>query len=227
DNETFYVNLSNPVNATIADNQGVGTIVDDDINLPPVADAGPDQNVLVGTVVNLDGSNSTDPDGHMPLIYNWQQTGGTAVVLSSTDISHPTFIAPATPTILTFTLVVTDALGLSSVADSVVITVSDEAVSGLSVVSSGSAMPGTSISFTATLTGGTNVTYQWDFGDGYILDNGPEVTHIYMAAGNYTVVVTATNSVNTLIATIEVDIADEAPLDNKIYLPLIMKAAPG
>jgi uncharacterized repeat protein (TIGR01451 family) len=29
-NETFYVNLSVPVNATIADSQGIGTIVDDD-----------------------------------------------------------------------------------------------------------------------------------------------------------------------------------------------------
>jgi Calx-beta domain len=28
--ETFFVNLSNPVNATIADGQGVGTIIDDD-----------------------------------------------------------------------------------------------------------------------------------------------------------------------------------------------------
>src|SRR5207249_4346154 len=29
-NETFFVNLSNPVNATIGDNQGAGTIVNDD-----------------------------------------------------------------------------------------------------------------------------------------------------------------------------------------------------
>jgi len=29
-NETFFVNLSNPTNATIADSQGVGTIVDND-----------------------------------------------------------------------------------------------------------------------------------------------------------------------------------------------------
>ena len=29
-NETFFVNLSNPTNATIADGQGVGTIIDDD-----------------------------------------------------------------------------------------------------------------------------------------------------------------------------------------------------
>jgi hypothetical protein len=29
-NETFIVNLSNPTNATVADNQGVGTILDDE-----------------------------------------------------------------------------------------------------------------------------------------------------------------------------------------------------
>ena len=29
-NETFFVNLSNPINATLADNQALGTIVDDD-----------------------------------------------------------------------------------------------------------------------------------------------------------------------------------------------------
>ena len=29
-NETFFVNLSSPTNATIADGQGVGTILDDE-----------------------------------------------------------------------------------------------------------------------------------------------------------------------------------------------------
>ena len=41
-NETFFVNLSNPVNATIADAQGLGTITDDDIvtiTLNPTDDA--------------------------------------------------------------------------------------------------------------------------------------------------------------------------------------------
>jgi hypothetical protein len=38
-NETFYVNLTAPVNATIADSQGVGTILDDDPL--PVASIGP------------------------------------------------------------------------------------------------------------------------------------------------------------------------------------------
>jgi uncharacterized repeat protein (TIGR01451 family) len=41
-NETFTVNLSEPVNATLADNQGLGTIIDDDISavsFPPDRDS--------------------------------------------------------------------------------------------------------------------------------------------------------------------------------------------
>ena len=33
-NETFFVNLSNPVNATLLDAQAVGTIVNDDVATP-------------------------------------------------------------------------------------------------------------------------------------------------------------------------------------------------
>ena len=32
--ETFFVNLSSPTNATIADGQGMGTIADDDARRP-------------------------------------------------------------------------------------------------------------------------------------------------------------------------------------------------
>jgi hypothetical protein len=63
-NETFFVNLSNPTNAEIADDQGVGTIVNDDpVNHTPVANnfsttAG------LGASVKLDAlAHASDADG--------------------------------------------------------------------------------------------------------------------------------------------------------------------
>jgi hypothetical protein len=93
-------------------------------NAPPVAVAGEDQSVSPNALVTLDGSASYDPNGHTPLTFNWMQIGGAPLVLlSSTTISMPTFTAPITPTVLTFTLTVTDSLGMPSVPDTVVVTV--------------------------------------------------------------------------------------------------------
>ena len=54
-NETFFVNLSGATNATIADNQGVGTILDDDSAPPVVTVVATDPNAaesLAGTTAN-------------------------------------------------------------------------------------------------------------------------------------------------------------------------------
>jgi hypothetical protein len=85
-------------------------------NQPPVANAGPDQSVPENTPVTLNGSNSTDPQ-NTKLSYKWTQTGGPQVALSSATAANPTFTAPGVGTegaALTFSLTVTNALGLQS-----------------------------------------------------------------------------------------------------------------
>ena len=91
---------------------------------PPVADAGPDQEVLPSAVVRLDATGSTDPDGDTSLMYAWIQLGGPGVTLNDATAAAPAFTAPGAPAVLTFTLSVTDSVGLPSLAsDDVVITV--------------------------------------------------------------------------------------------------------
>jgi LmbE family N-acetylglucosaminyl deacetylase len=71
----------------------------------PGAVVGQAQSVVPGAAVKLDGSASFDPGG-LPLQYEWKQTAGPKVTLSGATTATPSFTAPATPTTLTFALVV-------------------------------------------------------------------------------------------------------------------------
>ena len=95
-------------------------------NNAPTVDAGDAQTVNENSPVSLDGSGS-DPEGE-DLDYRWTQVGGTPneqVDLSDSTAANPTFTAPnvARDAVLTFSLVVTDARGMSSRAASVRVTV--------------------------------------------------------------------------------------------------------
>lgn len=88
---------------------------------PPVADAGPDQVVPLGQMVQLDGSDSTDPDGD-PLTYQWaflQVPAGSGVTGAS--LSDPTAVDPTfTPDLggtYVLELTVSDGSGASDTDD--------------------------------------------------------------------------------------------------------------
>ncbi len=93
------------------------------IGSPPTALAGPNQVVNGGEVVLLDGSNSGDPDNDA-ITYVWSQTGAAvAIQLNNVNGAVASFTAPLidTDTTLQFVLTVSD--GLSTVQDTVSITV--------------------------------------------------------------------------------------------------------
>lgn len=98
---------------------------------PPLADAGPTQQVEAGTLVTLNGANSRDAETQGPsaVTFDWQQSPDTAprVTLSSATAARPTFTAPLVtqPTTLTFTLRVTDNEGFfADAAPGAMVTVS-------------------------------------------------------------------------------------------------------
>jgi hypothetical protein len=98
-------------------------------NSSPVADAGPDQMVDEGTLVQLAGSGS-DPDGGDMVSLAWSQLSGPAVVLSNPSSPSPTFDAPSVGAggeDVTLELTVTDDDPVNPLSDSdeVVVSVRD------------------------------------------------------------------------------------------------------
>ena len=92
------------------------------LNSPPLANAGPDQTVLVTQTVTLDGHLSSDADGD-PLSYAWsltQKPSGSGATLNLADPVHPTFVIDK-PGSYTARLIVNDGIA-NSLADFVVVT---------------------------------------------------------------------------------------------------------
>ena len=91
-------------------------------NSAPVANAGPDQGVTIGTLVTLDGSGSTDADGDA-LSYSWTLTAkpsGSAATLTDASTVQPRFTADAIGQYVV-SLVVNDGI-VDSAVDTVTIT---------------------------------------------------------------------------------------------------------
>ena len=155
---------------------------------PPVASAGIDRTVYLGTTITFDGSGSNDPDGSI-ITYDWNFGDGTDlgsdVKPSHTYTHHGVY---------TVTLIVTDNDGSIS-EDTCTVTVQNNAP----VASAGSDLTimvdeiGSFDGSGSTDVDGSITSCDWDWGDGSTHGSGATPTHSYSTAGVYTVTLTVTD----------------------------------
>jgi CSLREA domain-containing protein len=133
----------------------------------------------------------------LPISYSWLAAGQAPVVHTNglTDTASFTWDAPGSYTV---TIIASNVF--STVTDTLVIVIDEVPVSGLEADNDGPTPLGLPTYFTTTITAGSNVSYTWDFGDGK-MGYGGTFSHTYAAAGSYTAVVTATNTVDQQSAT--------------------------
>lgn len=120
----FQLTITDKTGKTVTDQCLVNVSGTD---LPPVANAGRSESVSAYSIVNLNGSESFDPDDRI-LFYRWEQTGGPKVSLSYANSAQASFVAPDAGVLgatLDFKLVVRDRSGLK-MQDHCLVSVVDE-----------------------------------------------------------------------------------------------------
>ena len=159
-------------------------------NFPPVADAGPDQTVLLNDTVWFNASHSYDPDGAL-IAFCWDFGDGcnaTGVSVTHRYTQNGLFVV---------NLTVTDTDGATS-SDTCTITVNAPPVAdaGPDQV----CLVGDTVYFNGSGSydpDGLICTYQWNFGDGANA-TGATVTHCYADAGTYTVTLTVLDNLGSI-----------------------------
>jgi PKD repeat protein len=164
----------------------------------------------------------SDPAGlNDPLTYSfdWDTDGVYDLLNQSSPVASHIYTATG---VYTMTVRVSDGDGgLTTQTFTVTVVTRDRPIVGLQVTHSAPTPVGNMTIFTATVISGTNVIYQWNFGDS-VLNSGSLITHIYSATGIYTVFVTATNGANSVTTTVLVTVT--TPPIYRTYLPVIVKA---
>jgi hypothetical protein len=208
----------------------VGTLDPGAANVPPIASAGADQTVDVGSTVRLDGSGSTDADGDS-LTFSWAVTDptGSAVALSDSAAVSPTFVADAEGA-YTAELVVDDGID-SSTPDSAVITAEIVVVNTPPVANAGPDQT-VDVGVTVMLDGsgssdadGDPLTFSWTVtdpvGDAVVLSDSTAVSPTFVAdaEGTYTAELTVDDGVDSstpdsAVITAEIVVVNTPPVAN-------------
>lgn len=202
---TLTVKFDSALNKTESDNVTITVLQ----NLPPVANAGPDQLVEQtspqGALVTLNGTGSYDPYNDT-LTYDWTWAGGSA------NGVNPTALFPAGRTIVT--LNVSD--GQFIATDTVNITVRDttppvvDAEENMTVEQASHAGTQVTLNGTATDAVSTQFTYTWSEGD-VVLGTQQNLTYTFNL-GTHVVTLNATDMAgNTGSDNVTVKVIDTTP----------------
>ena len=155
-------------------------------NQPPVANAGSNQTVHAGAPVTLDGSNSSDPGGNVPLTYAWKFTSmpaGSAAALDNPASKTPKFVADkynAGDWVLE--LVVTNSLGIKSNPATVTISTSNTAPVAEAGPDQGITLIGSTVNLDGTQSSDvddflSSLTFAWNFTDWPGKGDAPPLAH--------------------------------------------------
>jgi len=145
------------------------------------------------------------------VLYEWLFGDGlSAEPITFTSITH---IYPA---IDNYTATVTATNGVSTDVATTTITITEAYIAGLEAVNDSPTQVGNTTNLTATIEYGSNVTYEWDYGDG-TNTTGSSVSYQYPSVGIYTATVTATNNLGTQSDTTKVTIQERIPTTLKLY----------
>lgn len=158
----------------------------------PIADAGPDDTVCVGSCVQIGGASSTGPS----INYSWSPTTG----LSDPSIAQPT----ACPSVTTTYFLLVDSAGMCPRLDSMTLVVNDTPTVQVTAAPD-PICAGQSSTLDASPSGGTPAyTYAWSSGG-----NGQQEVVSPLGTSTFTVTVTdANNCMGTGSATVTVNVAD-------------------
>jgi YD repeat-containing protein len=200
------------------------TVIVSTENSRPIANAGPDQSVRVGTLVMLNGGRSTDVDGD-PLTYTWQLASvppGSGATLGNPDTVNPTLLIDQPGSYL-IALTVSDGK-VPSLPDTVTVTTENSPP-----VANAGANQSIPLGATITLDGshssdvdGNPLTFRWSLlarppGSTAVLSNPNSVSPSFNAdaPGTYVAqLIVNDGSVDSAPASVTLTTANAAPIAN-------------
>jgi len=202
-NSTYIFDIPEVYNVTLTVSDAQGNSATDVVTITvidttwPAANAGPDQVVDEDTLVNFDGSASSDNVGIISFV--WTFIDETPQTMFGVNPSY-TF---ETPGVYTVTLNVTDVEGHFT-TDTVVITVRDTTPPLVDISNYVTVVGSAPVNLDA---GGSSdnaeiVNYQWDFGDGTFENSTiPSAVHTYTKPGVYMVTLTVVDEAGNVNST--------------------------